>query len=236
MKKLAQICDGNEKRLYATDNPAVALVEFKDTAVSQHGLKRGVIEGKGSVNNRVSNCLMQLLEKNGIPTHYLEEISDRETLVRRVDMMPLRITVRNVAAGHFAQRLGIPEGTPLTNPVIECRYKSAELGDPLINEEHAQALHLANKDLCDQIVRASLRINEVLRKYFRELDIELIDFRLRFGLNAEGRLILADELSPDTCRLWDSDIHERLDKDRFRRDMSGAAEAYQELNRRVLGE
>lgn len=236
MKKLEQLYEGKAKKVYATDDPKVVLVDYKDDATAFNGLKRGSITGKGVINNRVTNFLMQMLEKNGVPTHFIEEISDRETLVKKVSIVPLEVIVRNIAAGSLSKRLGLPEGTPLKKTVIEYCYKNDDLGDPMVNEYHIAAMEWVSKADLDQIAAYSLKVNDLLCKYFKALNIDLVDFKLEFGVTADGELVLADEISPDTCRFWDSTTHEKLDKDRFRRDLGGVEEAYQEIIRRLMGE
>lgn len=236
MKKLEQLYEGKAKKVFATDDPTVVLVDYKDDATAFNGLKRGSIAGKGVINNRVTNFLMQMLEKNGIPTHFIEEISDRETLVKKVSIVPLEVIVRNIAAGSLSKRLGLPEGTPLKRTVIEYCYKNDDLGDPMVNEYHIAAMEWVSKPELDKIASYSLKINDLLCKYFKKLNIDLVDFKLEFGITADGELVLADEISPDTCRFWDSTTHEKLDKDRFRRDLGGVEEAYQEIIHRLMGE
>lgn len=236
MKKLEQLYEGKAKKVFATDDPKVVLVDYKDDATAFNGLKRGSIAGKGVINNRVTNFLMQMLEKNGIPTHFIEEISDRETLVKKVSIVPLEVIVRNIAAGSLSKRLGLPEGTPLKRTVIEYCYKNDDLGDPMVNEYHIAAMEWVSKPELDKIASYSLKINDLLCKYFKKLNIDLVDFKLEFGITADGELVLADEISPDTCRFWDSTTHEKLDKDRFRRDLGGVEEAYQEIIHRLMGE
>ncbi len=233
MKKLEQLYEGKAKKVFATDDPAVVLVSYKDDATAFNGLKKGTIEGKGVINNRMSNFLMKMLEKDGIPTHYIEEINDRETLVKKVSIVPLEVIVRNVAAGSLSKRLGLPEGTPMRRPVIEYCYKNDDLGDPMVNEYHIAAMGWADDDTMKKIAAYALRINELLLAYFKSINIDLIDFKLEFGITAGGELVLADEISPDTCRFWDRDTHEKLDKDRFRRDLGGVEDAYQEVSRRL---
>ena len=236
MKKLQQLYEGKAKRVFATDDPDKVIVDYKDDATAFNGLKKGTIEGKGIINNRMTNFLMKMLEKNGIPTHYVEEISDRETVVRKVSIVPLEVIVRNVAAGILSKRLGLPEGTPLKKTVLEFCYKDDELGDPMVNEYHIAAMGWADEATMRQITDYALRINEILVRYFKPLHIDLIDFKLEFGITSDGVLVLADEISPDTCRFWDSRTHEKLDKDRFRRDLGGVEEAYAEISSRLMGE
>ncbi len=236
MKKLQQLYEGKAKRVFATDDPDKVIVDYKDDATAFNGLKKGTIEGKGVINNRMTNFLMKMLEKNGIPTHYVEEISDRETVVRKVRIVPLEVIVRNVAAGSLSKRLGLPEGTPLKKTVLEFCYKDDELGDPMVNEYHIAAMGWADEATMRQITDYALRINDILVRYFKPLHIDLIDFKLEFGITSDGTLVLADEISPDTCRFWDSRTHEKLDKDRFRRDLGGVEEAYAEISSRLMGE
>ena len=214
----------------------MVLVSYKDDATAFNGLKRGTITGKGVINNRVTNFLMQMLERNGIPTHYIEEISDRETLVKKVHIVPLEVIVRNIAAGSLSKRLGLPEGTKLKSTVIEYCYKDDELGDPMVNEYHIMAMGWVSKPVLDQIAAYALKINRLLSDFLKQSEIELIDFKLEFGITSDGTLVLADEISPDTCRFWDSKTHEKLDKDRFRRDLGGVEDAYQEILKRLMGE
>ncbi|MCL1796485.1 MAG: phosphoribosylaminoimidazolesuccinocarboxamide synthase [Clostridia bacterium] len=235
MKKTEQIYEGKAKKVFATDDPALVLVDYKDDATAYNGLKKGVIAGKGAVNNRVTNHLMQVLEASGIPTHFVRELSDRETLVRRVSIVPLEVIVRNIAAGSLAKRLGLPEGTRMGKTVLEFCYKNDELGDPMVNEYHIAAMGWATEEELALISRYSLTINDVLTAYLKEVNVELIDFKLEFGKTADGTIVLADEISPDTCRFWDSVTHEKLDKDRFRRDLGGVEDAYNEIMKRLLG-
>ena len=234
--KTEMIYEGKAKKVYATEDPALVIVSYKDDATAGDGAKKGTIVGKGVINNRMSNHLMQLLEKNGVPTHFVEELSDRDTLVRRVSIVPLEVIVRNISAGHFAQRYGVEEGIVFENPTIEFSYKNDDLHDPLLNEYHALALKLATREEIDRIKALSFRVNEVLKAYFLERKVRLVDFKLEFGRLADGTIVLADEISPDTCRFWDADTNEKLDKDRFRRDMGGVEDAYNEMMHRVFGE
>ena len=236
MKKLEQLYEGKAKKVFATDDPNVVLVDYKDDATAFNGLKKGTIVGKGVINNRVTNFLMQMLEKNGIPTHYVEEISDRETLVKKVTIVPLEVIVRNIAAGSLSKRLGLPEGTKLGQTVIEYCYKDDELGDPMVNEYHIAAMNWVSKENLDLIAKYALKVNELLSAFLKQSNIELIDFKLEFGITNDGELVLADEISPDTCRFWDATTHEKLDKDRFRRDLGGVEDAYQEILKRLMGE
>ncbi len=233
MKKNEMIYEGKAKKVFSTDDENFVIVSYKDDATAFNGLKKGTIAGKGVVNNRMSNMLMQLLEKEGVPTHFVEELSDRETLVKRVKIVPLEVIVRNVSAGSFAKRYGVEEGIPFEEPTIEFSYKNDELGDPLINSYHALALKLATKEEIDTIKRYAFKINDVLKAYFLKLDVRLIDFKLEFGRLIGGKIVLADEISPDTCRFWDAKTGEKLDKDRFRRDMGGVEDAYKEIFGRI---
>jgi len=236
MKKLEQVYEGKAKKVYKTDDPYLHIVDYKDDATAFNGQKRGTIAGKGVINNRVTNHLMGLLEKQGIPTHFVQELSERETLVKKVDIVPVEVIVRNIAAGSLSKRLGLPEGQKLASTVLEYCYKNDELGDPMINEYHIYALGLATKEELAQIADYSLRINAFLTDYLADLGIELIDFKLEFGRTPDGTIVLADEISPDTCRFWDSATGEKLDKDRFRRDLGNVEGAYQEVMRRLLGD
>ncbi len=236
MKKLEQLYEGKAKKVFATDDPGVVLVEYKDDATAFNGLKKGTIQGKGVINNRVTNFLMKMLEKNGIPTHYIEEISDRETLVKKVTIVPLEVIVRNIAAGSLSKRLGLPEGTKLKKTVLEYCYKNDDLGDPMVNEYHIAAMGWVSDEDLKKIAEYSFKINQLLSAYLKDLNIELIDFKLEFGKTQDGQLVLADEISPDTCRFWDSTTHEKLDKDRFRRELGGVEDAYQEIMKRLMGE
>ncbi|NLN82527.1 MAG: phosphoribosylaminoimidazolesuccinocarboxamide synthase [Clostridiales bacterium] len=236
MEKLAQLYEGKAKKVYATDQPDLLVVDYKDDATAFNGEKKGTILGKGVINNRMSNMLMQLLEKEGVPTHYVQELSERETAVKKVSIIPLEVIVRNIAAGSFSKRYGVEEGTRLKQPSLEFSYKNDDLGDPLINEYHVLAIGLATREELDLITEYAFRVNEFLKAYFLRLDIELVDFKLEFGKTSDGTIVLADEISPDTCRFWDVHTHEKLDKDRFRRDMGGEVEAYKEVMRRLTGE
>ena len=232
MKKCELLYEGKAKKVYATDNKDYCIVDYKDDATAFNGLKKGTIVGKGVVNNKMSNYMFKMLEEKGIKTHFVEELSDRETLVKKVKIVPLEVIVRNKAAGSLAKRLGMEEGTPMKSTVLEFCYKNDELGDPMVNEYHILAADFATKDEIDQISAMSLRINEILKEFFLSVNIELIDFKLEFGRCADG-IILADEISPDTCRFWDVNTHEKLDKDRFRRDLGGVEEAYAEVMKRI---
>ncbi len=236
MEKTVQMYEGKAKKVFATDDPNYCIVSYKDDATAFNGLKKGTISGKGVINNRVTNFLMQMLEKQGIPTHFVRELSDRETLVKKVSIVPLEVIVRNIAAGSLAKRLGLEEGTKLKQTVLEFCYKNDDLGDPMVNEYHILAMDFATKPELDLIASYSLRINQILSDYLKDANIELIDFKLEFGKTADGTIVLADEISPDTCRFWDSTTGEKLDKDRFRRDLGGVEDAYQEILHRLLGE
>ena len=233
MQKTEQLYEGKAKKVFATEDPAYCIVSYKDDATAFNGLKKGTIAGKGVVNNRMSNFMFQLLEKNGIKTHYVEELNDRETLVRRVKIVPLEVIVRNKAAGSLSKRLGLPEGTPMKTPVLEFCYKNDDLGDPIVNEYHILAAELATKEEVETISAMALKINELMCEFFRSVNVDLIDFKLEFGRCADGAIVLADEISPDTCRFWDIHTQEKLDKDRFRRDMGGVEEAYEEMMKRI---
>ncbi|MBQ4559167.1 MAG: phosphoribosylaminoimidazolesuccinocarboxamide synthase [Tyzzerella sp.] len=232
MKKGTQLYEGKAKKVYLTDDPDVLIVDYKDDATAFNGEKKGTIVGKGAINNRMSNYLFKQLEKEGIPTHLIEELSDRETAVKKVSIVPLEVIVRNVAAGSFSKRLGVPEGTEFTEPTIEFSYKNDELGDPLINDYFARALNLASWAEIETIKKYAFKINEVLKEFFLAAELRLIDFKIEFG-RYHGTIILADEISPDTCRLWDVHTNEKMDKDRFRRDLGNVEEAYQEVMKRI---
>lgn len=233
MNKLTQLYEGKAKKVFATEERDELIVSYKDSATAFNGEKKGTIEGKGEINNKMSNYLFRLLEKEGIPTHYIKELNSRETLVKKVEIVPLEVIIRNVAAGSFSKKLGIVEGTALLQPTIEFSYKNDALGDPFINSYYALALGLATQDEIDTIVKYAFAVNEVLKAKFLEVGLKLIDFKLEFG-RFHKQIILADEISPDTCRLWDVQTNEKLDKDRFRRDLGGVEEAYQEVFRRLM--
>ncbi|MDY2743044.1 MAG: phosphoribosylaminoimidazolesuccinocarboxamide synthase [Eubacteriales bacterium] len=235
MEKRNQLYEGKAKKVFATDDPALVIVSYKDDATALDGLKKGTIAGKGVVNNKMSDFLFALLEKNGVPTHFVEELNDREALVRKVSIVPLEVIIRNISAGSFAKRYGVEEGIVFAEPTIEFSYKNDELHDPLINSYHALALGLATKDEIETIKSMAFRVNDILREYFLRLNVKLVDFKLEFGRLPDGRIVLADEISPDTCRFWDAVTGEKLDKDRFRRDMGGVEGAYQEMMKRVFG-
>ena len=234
MKKLEQIYEGKAKKVYATDDPELVIVDYKDDATALDGLKKGTIAGKGVINNQMTNRLMDNMEKAGIPTHFVKELSQRETLVKKVSIVPLEVIVRNISAGHFASRYGVEEGIVFDQPTIEFSYKNDDLHDPLLNEYHAIALKLATREEIDLIKKYSFAVNDVLKAFWRECGVTLVDFKLEFGKTSDGTIVLADEISPDTCRLWDSKTHEKLDKDRFRRDMGGVEDAYAEIMKRLL--
>ena len=231
-EKKGQLYEGKAKKVWATDNDDVVLVDYKDDATAFNCLKKGTIVGKGGVNNRMSNFMFKQLEKAGVKTHYIEEISDRETLVKKVEIVPLEVIVRNIAAGSMSKRLGLPEGTELKHTVLEFSYKNDDLGDPMINDYHALAMGLCTKDELKQISEMAFKVNNFMVDYFKKLGIDLVDFKIEFG-RFHGEILLADEISPDTCRFWDSETKEKLDKDRFRRDMGGVEEAYAEMMRRL---
>ena len=234
MKKLEQIYEGKAKKVYLTDNDDYVIVDYKDDATAFNGVKRGTIVGKGIVNNKVSNHLFRLLEEQGIPTHYVEQISDRETVVKKVEIVPVEVIVRNKAAGSFSKRMGVPEGTELKCTILEYSYKNDELGDPFINDYYVKALGLATDVELSTIAKYALKVNEILSAYLKELGVELIDYKLEFG-RFKGQIILADEISPDTCRFWDIKTGKKLDKDRFRQDLGDVEEAYQEIIKRLMG-
>lgn len=235
MEKKEQMYEGKAKKVFATDDENYCIVSYKDDATAFNGLKKGTIRGKGVVNNKMSNYLMQLLEKEGVPTHYVEELNDRETVVKRVSIVPLEVIVRNVAAGSFSKRLGVPEGTPLKTTVLEYCYKDDDLGDPMVNDYHILAMGYATQQELDTIADYTFKINTFLVDFFKKINVDLIDFKIEFGKTPDGKIILADEISPDTCRFWDATTHEKLDKDRFRRDMGNVEDAYQEMMNRIFG-
>lgn len=233
--KTEQLYEGKAKKVYATNDPDLVIVDYKDDATAFNGEKKGTIAGKGVINNKMTNYMFKLLEKEGVPTHLVEEISDRETIVKKVEIVPLEVIVRNVAAGSFSKKLGIAEGTPLKQPTLEFSYKNDDLGDPFINKYYALGLDLATEKEIEDITKYAFKVNEFMLGFFKNIGIDLIDFKIEFG-RFHDQIILADEISPDTCRFWDSKTHEKLDKDRFRRDMGGVEEAYQEMIKRVMGE
>ena len=236
MEKREMLYEGKAKKVFATDNEDFVIVSYKDDATANDGEKKGTIAGNGVINNRMSNFLMQILEKNGVPTHFVEELSDTDTVVKKVSIVPLEVIIRNISAGSFAKRYGVEEGIVFDEPTIEFSYKCDELDDPLINDYHALALKLATKEEIEKIKELAFKVNDVLKEYFLSLNIKLVDFKLEFGRLPDGTIVLADEISPDTCRFWDADTNEKLDKDRFRRDMGGVEDAYKEMMRRVFGE
>ena len=233
MTKTKQLYEGKAKKVWATDDENIVIVDYKDDATAFNGIKKGTIAGKGVVNNRMSNYLMQLLEKHGVPTHFVKELSDRETAVKKVTIVPLEVIIRNRAAGSICKRLGLEEGMDFVCPSIEFSYKDDELGDPLINGYHAVSCGFATREEVERIKELAFKVNDVLKEYFASIGVELIDFKLEFGKTADGTIVLADEISPDTCRFWDIKTHEKLDKDRFRRDLGGVEEAYEEMMKRV---
>ena len=235
MEKKEQLYEGKAKKVFATDDPALVIVSYKDDATALDGLKKGTILGKGAVNNRMSDFLFSLLEKEGIPTHFVKELNDREALVRKVSIVPLEVIIRNISAGSFAKRYGVEEGIVFSEPTIEFSYKNDALHYPLLNSYHALALGLATKEEIETIKTMAFRVNEILKAYFLKLNVRLVDFKLEFGRLPDGKIVLADEISPDTCRFWDATTGEKLDKDRFRRDMGGVEDAYREMMKRVFG-
>ncbi len=235
-EKREQLYEGKAKKVFATEDPNVVVVSYKDDATAFNGLKKGTITGKGAINNRMTNNLMRRLEERGVPTHYVQELSDRETAVKRVDIVPLEVIIRNISAGSFSKRYGVEEGIVFDAPTIEFSYKNDELGDPLLNDYHALALKLATAEEIALIKQYAFTVNDLLKGFMKEIGIDLVDFKLEFGKIADGSIVLADEISPDTCRLWDENTHEKLDKDRFRRDLGGAEEAYEEVMRRLMGD
>ena len=233
VEKKEQLYEGKAKKVYKTSDPALLIVDYKDDATAFNGLKKGTISGKGVINNQMSNRLMEFLEKNGVPTHFVRELSPRETLVKKVSIVPLEVIIRNISAGSFAKRYGVEEGIVFGQPTIEFSYKNDELGDPLLNHYHALALKLATQAEIDTITAYAFRVNEVLKAFWKSCGVTLVDFKLEFGRLEDGTIVLADEISPDTCRLWDMETGEKLDKDRFRRDLGGVEEAYAEIRRRL---
>ncbi len=234
MKKLDQVYEGKAKKVFRTDDPELFIVDYKDDATALDGLKKGTIAGKGVINNQMTNRLMMKMEQAGIPTHFVQELSPRETLVKKVSIVPLEVIVRNISAGHFAARYGVEEGIVFDQPTIEFSYKNDDLHDPLLNSYHAIALKLATPEEIALIKKYSFAVNDVLKAFWSECGVTLVDFKLEFGKLSDGAIVLADEISPDTCRLWDSETHEKLDKDRFRRDMGGVEDAYTEIMKRLL--
>ena len=235
MEKKEQLYEGKAKKVFATDDANLVIVDYKDDATAFNGEKKGTITGKGVINNVMSNHMFQLLEQQGVPTHFVEQLSERETQVKKVSIVPLEVIIRNISAGSFAKRFGVEEGIVFDEPTIEFSYKNDELGDPLMNAYHAIALKAATREEIETIKAMAFKVNEVMKQYFDTLNVILVDFKLEFGKTADGKIVLADEISPDTCRLWDKTTKEKLDKDRFRRDMGGVEEAYQEIMKRVMG-
>ncbi|MDD7645758.1 MAG: phosphoribosylaminoimidazolesuccinocarboxamide synthase [Ruminococcus bromii] len=233
MQKTELLYEGKAKKVYATEDPEYCIVSYKDDATAFNGLKKGTIVGKGVVNNRMSNFMFKLLEQKGIKTHFVEELNERDTVVRKVSIVPLEVIVRNKAAGSLSKRLGLEEGTPMRVPVLEFCYKNDDLGDPMVNNYHILAAGFATQEEIDKIASMSLAINETMIEFFKSVNVDLIDFKLEFGKTSDGEIILADEISPDTCRFWDIHTGEKLDKDRFRRDMGGVEEAYAEMMKRI---
>lgn len=233
MEKREMLYEGKAKKVYRTDDENLYIVDYKDDATAFNGKKKGQIEGKGVVNNRMSNFMMQIMEKHGIPTHFVEELSDRETVVKKVTIVPLEVIIRNIAAGSFSKRFGVEEGKALLNPTLEYCLKDDALDDPMINDYQITAIGAATKEDLATIADLTFKVNDVLKAYFAGVNIELVDFKIEFGKTPDGQIILADEISPDTCRLWDATTHEKLDKDRFRRDMGNVEEAYAEVFKRL---
>ena len=232
MKKVELLYEGKAKKVYTTEDPDVLIVDYKDDATAFDGQKKGTIVGKGAINNRMTNHIFKLFEKDGIPTHYIEELSDRETAVKKVEIIPLEVIIRNITAGSFAKKMGMEEGIVLKRPTLEFSYKNDDLHDPFINRYYALALDLATEEEINTIEKYAFQVNEIMKQYFGRLGIDLVDFKIEFG-RYKGQVILADEVSPDTCRLWDKETHEKLDKDRFRRDMGNVEDAYNEVFRRL---
>ena len=232
MKKVELLYEGKAKKVYTTEDPDVLIVDYKDDATAFDGQKKGTIVGKGAINNRMTNHIFKLFEKDGIPTHYIEELSDRETAVKKVEIIPLEVIIRNITAGSFAKKMGMEEGIVLKRPTLEFSYKNDDLHDPFINRYYALALDLATEEEINTIEKYAFQVNEIMKRYFGSLGIHLVDFKIEFG-RYKGQVILADEVSPDTCRLWDKETHEKLDKDRFRRDMGNVEDAYNEVFRRL---
>ncbi|MBQ7070887.1 MAG: phosphoribosylaminoimidazolesuccinocarboxamide synthase [Ruminococcus sp.] len=230
-----QLYVGKAKKVFATNDPDLVIVDYKDDATAFNGEKKGTISGKGVINNKMTNYMFKMLEKEGVPTHLVEEISDRETIVKKVEIVQLEVIIRNVAAGSFSKRMGVPEGQKLLTPILEFSYKNDDLGDPFINDYYALALGIATREELDKIEEYAFKVNDFMVNFFKKINIDLIDFKIEFG-RFHDQILLADEISPDTCRFWDSTTHEKLDKDRFRRDMGGVEEAYQEMIKRVMGE
>ena len=235
MEKREMLYEGKAKKVFATEDPELLIVSYKDDATAFNGKKKGTITGKGAINNRVTNFMMQRLEEQGVPTHFVEELNDREPVVKKVEIVPLEVIIRNISAGSFAKRYGVEEGIPFENPTIEFSYKNDDLDDPLINEYHIQALKLATLEEVDTIKKMAFKVNDVMKAFFAKRNVDLVDFKLEFGKTSDGTIVLADEISPDTCRFWDSETHEKLDKDRFRRDLGNVEDAYDEMLKRIIG-
>ena len=227
--------EGKAKQVFATEDPEIVMVHYKDDATAFNGLKKGTITGKGVINNQVTNFMMQKLEQAGVPTHFVQELNERDTLVKKVQIVPREVIIRNISAGSFAKRFGVEEGIVFENPTIEYSYKNDDLGDPMINTAQALALKLATPAEIETIRTMAFKVNEVMKAFFAEVGVDLVDFKLEFGRLSDGTIVLADEISPDTCRFWDSKTHEKLDKDRFRRDLGGVEDAYAEMRRRIFG-
>ena len=234
MKKIKKLYEGKAKIVYETEDKNYLVVEYKDDATAFNGKKKGKILEKGVVNNKVTNYLMQILEKENVHTHFVEEISERETMVKNVKIIPLEVIIRNISAGSFSKRYGVKEGIVFDSPTIEFSYKDDSLGDPLINEYHILALNIVSKNDINKIKDMAFKINDILKSYFKKLNVDLVDFKLEFGKTSEGEIILADEISPDTCRFWDSKTHKKLDKDRFRQNLGNIEEAYFEIMNRII--
>lgn len=235
MERKEQLYEGKAKKVFATDDENAVIVSYKDDATAFDGLKKGTISGKGAINNQMSNFLMQMLEKNGVSTHFIKELSERETVVKKVTIVPLEVIIRNISAGSFSKKYGVEEGIVFDEPTIEFSYKNDDLHDPLLNAYHAIALKLVTREEIENIKAMAFKVNTILKEYFLGLGIKLVDFKLEFGRLSDGSIVLADEISPDTCRLWDSKTNEKLDKDRFRRDLGGVEDAYNEVMRRLMG-
>ena len=235
MKKVEQLYEGKAKKVFSTEDPNLCIVSYKDDATAFNGQKKGTILGKGAINNRLTNYFMKLLEEKGVPTHFVEELSDTDAVVKKVKIVPLEVIIRNISAGSFAARYGVEEGIVFDAPTIEFSYKCDELNDPLMNSYHAIALKLATPEEIETIKTMAFKVNDVLKEFWKSVGVTLVDFKLEFGRLSDGTVVLADEISPDTCRLWDSTTHEKLDKDRFRRDLGGVEDAYQEVMRRLMG-
>ena len=235
VKKGDQMYEGKAKKIFATSNPDLVIMEYKDSATAFNGEKKGEIDEKGILNNTIAASIFQMLNQKGIPTHFIAKLSDREVLCKKVSIVPLEVIVRNVAAGSFSKRLAVPEGSELKTTIFELSYKDDELGDPLINDDHAVAIGAATWDDLKVIYDITAKINDILKEFFLGCGVRLIDFKLEFGRDSQGNIILADEISPDTCRFWDAKTNEKLDKDRFRRDLGNVKEAYVEMLNRITG-